>query len=171
MSRVSFHSDKHEWWTILLTSLKFDHEHHAATSPWSSLDSLLCLVQLKINGGWSCLNLLSHDVSIFSPQLTLESLRKRTAGRLRTAEWRKNVARHCALPNLRDIFSPFLPSWVFQPSCCVSSLLLEREKGKQLHRPIKLITKRFRALWYFFNEYGMTFNCVNKKMLKHDWLC
>ena len=32
------------------------------------------------------------------------SLRNRTAIRLRTAEWRKNVARDCAFPVLRDIF-------------------------------------------------------------------
>ena len=31
----------------------------------------------------------------------------RTARRLRTAEWRKNVARDCAFPVLRDIFSSF----------------------------------------------------------------
>ena len=39
--------------------------------------------------------------------LTIASLRNRTAGRLRTAEWRKNVARDCAFPILRDIFSSF----------------------------------------------------------------
>ena len=39
-------------------------------------------------------------------------------------------ARLC-IPNLtRHVF-------VILPSCCVSSLLLEREKGKQLHRSIK----------------------------------
>ena len=74
------------------------------------------------------------------------------------------------IPNLTQHLFVILPSWVFQPSCCVSSLLLEREKGKQLLRPVKLIGKRFRALWYFFNEYGKTFNCVNNKMVKYDWL-
>ena len=43
-------------------------------------------------------------------------------------------------------------------------------KGKQLHRPIKLIAKRFRAYWYVFNEYGKIFNCVNNKMLEYHWL-
>ena len=36
--------------------------------------------------------------------LTIGSLRNRTAVRLRTAEWRKNVARDCAFLVLRDIF-------------------------------------------------------------------
>ena len=36
--------------------------------------------------------------------LLLGSLRNRTAVRLRTAEWRKNVARDCAFLVLRDIF-------------------------------------------------------------------
>ena len=58
------------------------------------------------------------------------------------------------IPNLTRHFSVILPSWVFQPSCCVSSVLLEREKGKQLHRPIKLIAKSFRAILYFSNKYG-----------------
>ena len=39
--------------------------------------------------------------------LTVASLRNRTAGRLRTAEWRKNVVRDCAFPMLRDMFSSF----------------------------------------------------------------
>ena len=63
-----------------------------------------------------------------------------------------------------------LPSWVFQPSCCVSSLLLGREKGKQLHRPIKLIAKSIRGLWYFLKEYCKTFHYVNNNMLGYDWL-
>ena len=50
------------------------------------------------------------------------------------------------IPNLTPCFFVFLPSWVFQSSSCVSSLLLESKKGKRLHRPIKLIPKRFRAL-------------------------
>ena len=41
-------------------------------------------------------------------RVTLGSLRNRTAGRLRTAEWRKNVARDCAFPILRDIFFSML---------------------------------------------------------------
>ena len=48
--------------------------------------------------------------------------------------------------------------------------IMERGKGKQLHRPKKLIAKRFRAPLYFFNEYGKTFTCVNNKMLEYDWL-
>jgi len=71
------------------------------------------------------------------------------------AQSRATFFRHCA---------------VFQRSCWVSSLLLEREKGKQLHRPIELVAKRFRALAYFFNEYGKNFNSVNNKMLEYDWL-
>ena len=47
---------------------------------------------------------------------------------------------------------------------------MQRGKGKQVHRPIKLIAKRFRAPLYFFNEYGKTFTCVNNKMLEYDWL-
>ena len=47
----------------------------------------------------------------------------RTVGRLRTAEWRKNVARHRAFPVSRDTFFVILPSSAFQPSCCVSSLI------------------------------------------------
>ena len=35
------------------------------------------------------------------------SLGNRTAGRFRTAKWRKNVARDCAFPILHDIFSSF----------------------------------------------------------------
>ena len=42
--------------------------------------------------------------------LIIGSLRNRTAGRLRTAEWRKNVARDCAFPILRHIFFVTLPS-------------------------------------------------------------
>ena len=38
---------------------------------------------------------------------TIGTLRNRTAGRLRTTEWRKNVARDCAFPVLSDIFSLF----------------------------------------------------------------
>ena len=34
----------------------------------------------------------------------LGTLRNRRAGRLMTAEWRKNVARDCAFPVLRDVF-------------------------------------------------------------------
>ena len=47
----------------------------------------------------------------------------RTVGRLRTAEWRKNVARHCAFPVSRDIFFVILSSSVFQPSCWASFLI------------------------------------------------
>ena len=47
----------------------------------------------------------------------------RAAGRLRTAEWRKNVARHCAFLVLWGIFFVILPSSVFLPSCCVRSLI------------------------------------------------
>ena len=54
---------------------------------------------------------------------------------------------HARLCILARHFFVILPSGVFQPSCCVSSLLLEREKGKR--RPINLKAKRFRALWYF----------------------
>ena len=100
-------------------------------------------------------------------QSTIGSLRNR---RLETRDGRmttKYGARLC-IANLTWHFFVILSSWVFQPSCWVSSLLLEREIGK--HRPIKLIAKRFRALWYFFNEYGKTFNCVNNKMLEYDWL-
>ena len=64
---------------------------------------------------------------------------------------KKCSARLC-IPNLTRHFFVILPSWVFQSSCCVSSLLLERGKGNQPHRPIKLIAKRFRALWYFFQR-------------------
>ena len=38
------------------------------------------------------------------PVPLIGTLRNRTAGRLRTAEWRKNVARDCAFQVLRDIF-------------------------------------------------------------------
>ena len=34
----------------------------------------------------------------------LQTLRNRTAGRLRTTESQKNVARDCAFPVLRDLF-------------------------------------------------------------------
>ena len=37
----------------------------------------------------------------------MAGLRNRTAGSLKTAEGRKNVARDCAFPFLRDIFSSF----------------------------------------------------------------
>ena len=97
----------------------------------------------------------------------LGSLRNRTAGRLRAAEWRKNVARGCAFPI--SYATSFRHSAVLSVPI-VSSLLLERDEGKQLHRPTKLMTKRFRALWYFFNEYGKTFNWVNNKLLEYDWL-
>jgi len=50
-------------------------------------------------------------------------IRELTAGRLRTAEWRKNVARHCAFLVLWGIFFVILPSSVFLPSCCVRSLI------------------------------------------------
>ena len=66
-----------------------------------------------------------------SGELTQQDGWKTQGGRMT-----KNVAQDCAFPILRDIFS----------SCWVSSLLLEREKGKQLHRPIKLIAKSFHAL-------------------------
>ena len=42
-----------------------------------------------------------------SPVETLETLRKSTAGRLRTAEWRKSVTWDRAFPVLGDIFSSF----------------------------------------------------------------
>ena len=74
------------------------------------------------------------------------------------------------MQSLTPHFFVIVPSGLFQRSCCVSSLLLEREKGKQLHRPIELVAKRFRALAYFFNEYGKNFNSVNNKMLEYDWL-
>ena len=48
--------------------------------------------------------------------------------------------------------------------------IIGTRKGKQLHRPIKLIAKSFRALLYFSSEYGKTFNCVINKRLEHDWL-
>ena len=87
-----------------------------------------------------------------SNYMILGSLRNRTAGRLKTAEWRNWCSARLCIPNLTRQLLVILPCWVFQPSCCVNPLLLEREKGKQLHRPIKLIAKSFRALWYFFNE-------------------
>ena len=43
-----------------------------------------------------------------------ETLRNRTAGRFRKAEWQKNVARDCTFPVLRDICSSFCRS---EPSC------------------------------------------------------
>ena len=49
---------------------------------------------------------------------SLETLRIRTAGRLRTAKSRKSVARDCAFPHF-----VIQLSWVFQPSFCVRSLL------------------------------------------------
>ena len=47
---------------------------------------------------------LALSLPLPSSLLELETLRNRTAGWLRTAEWRKNVARHCAFPVLRYIF-------------------------------------------------------------------
>ena len=35
---------------------------------------------------------------------------------------------------------------------------------------MKLIAKRFRAVWYIFNECGKIFNFVNNKLLEYDWL-
>ena len=54
---------------------------------------------------------------------SLETLRNRTAVRLRTAEWRRNVAldRECTMSG--DTFFVILPSWVFQSFCCVRSLV------------------------------------------------
>jgi len=47
---------------------------------------------------------LAQSLPLPSSLLELETLRNRTAGWLWTAEWRKNVARHCAFPVLRYIF-------------------------------------------------------------------
>ena len=52
---------------------------------------------------------------LLSKHLTIGSLRSRRAGRLRTAEWWKNVAGDSAFPILFDIFSS---------SCCVSYQLM-----------------------------------------------
>ena len=53
----------------------------------------------------------------------LGSLRNRTAGRLKTAKWRKKCGARLCIPNLTRHLFVTLPSWVFQPSCCVSSVL------------------------------------------------
>ena len=54
----------------------------------------------------------------------------------------KTCGTRLCIPNFTRHFFVIPPSWVFQLSCCVSSLLL---------------------------EYGKTFNCVNNKMLQYDW--
>ena len=58
---------------------------------------------------------LALSLPLPSSLLELETLRNRTAGWLRTAEWRKNVARHRAFSVLRYIFFVILPAWVFSP--------------------------------------------------------
>ena len=32
------------------------------------------------------------------------------------------------------------------------------------------MAKRFHALYYFFNEFGKTFICVNNRILEYNWL-
>lgn len=56
--------------------------------------------------------------------IKLGSPRNRTAGTPRTTERRKNVARDCAFPILRNIFSSFCRHWFSRSSCCVSSLMI-----------------------------------------------
>ena len=50
-----------------------------------------------------------HSFICFVLLLPIETLRNRTAGRFRTAEWLKNVAqdRECTVSSSRDIFSSF----------------------------------------------------------------
>ena len=53
----------------------------------------------------------------------LGTLRNRTAGRLKTAEWRKMLRETVHSRSCATFLYVILPSWVFQPSCCVRSLL------------------------------------------------
>ena len=71
---------------------------------------------------------------------TTGTLRNRTAGRLRTAEWRKNVARDCAFPVLRDIFSS---------CCCLSAVLFCFRSliSVQLFHTTENFDRIFRNLW------------------------
>ena len=104
------------------------------------------------------------------------SLGNRTAGRFRTAEWRKNVARDC-IPNLTRHFFVILPSWVYQPSCCVSSLLfmidLDKTENTCVCFSIIKIEPNFRSLFYhdsiikiFFSREQSTSYVHAKKKVK-----
>ena len=67
------------------------------------------------------------------PTRVFGSLRNRAAGRLRTAEWRTNVAWYCALPFLCEIFSSFLSFKEGRANfALLSSAQLEEEKIKKL---------------------------------------
>ena len=89
----------------------------------------------------------------------------RTVGRLRTAESRKSVARHCAFPVLRDIFFVILPSSVFQPSCCVRSPISNQIRFWFL---ISGEVPHIRWTWLDFVDLGarITWPCLRIRWMK-----
>ena len=53
----------------------------------------------------------------------IRSLRNRTAGSLRTAEWTNTCRVRLGMHSVAPYLFVIMQSWVFQPSCCVSSLI------------------------------------------------
>ena len=98
---------------FLLSLIPYQFEScqgHFVKTKWNQCQ-LLCPVMfckaLEYSGKFSRNSCLIMQKLLGLVVFLIASLRNRTAGRLRTAKWRKNVARDCAFPILRDIFSSF----------------------------------------------------------------
>ena len=81
------------------------------------------------------------------PRYSIGSLRNRTAVRLRTAEWRKNVARDCAFLVLRDLF--------IRHSAVLSltAVLLRKVAIRHLKQQTSPAWRRQPETWHFIRDY------------------
>ena len=103
------------------------------------------------------------------------ALRNRTAVRLRTAEWWKKCRARPGMHSLAPHFFVILPSWVLQPSCCVSSLIgtlrkTRRQRQRELHQTIRLKSKKI-AVHVRFNSLHISLPSSAKQELEMTKFC
>ena len=113
---------------------------------------------------WGLGPLRGHGVDIKNRLILQEKTGAHATGRM--GRMTKKCGATLCIPNLTRHLFVIPPSWVLQPSCCVSSLLLAREKGKQLHRPIKISCWKVSCILILGNLRSYDGNCNKNVTLK-----